>query len=134
MARERRGRSRINVMFGATLEGHGASRFVRLVDLSENGCGLVGDLDGLESEVMFHWRAAAVRSRLVWVDSTRAGVRFEQPVDVGRMVGRVAAVRVPRHSPCRRPGVRSGNPSLAEKRSAEWCAWVLGIGLVSQER
>lgn len=133
MARERRGRSRINVMFGATLEGEDVSRFVRLVDLSEKGCGLVGDLEGLRSGVTLRRRGLTVHSRLAWVASTRAGVRFERPVDIGRMISRIGAARAAHPSSCRRPALRTSNPSPAEQRSAEWCAWILGIGLLPRE-
>lgn len=120
-------------MLVGAVEARGASKIVRVVDLSEEGCGLIGDLTILGSLVTFRRRGATSTSRVAWLGAARAGIRFDQPIEVRHMLEKVGVAAAPRHSSCRRPKLRGAHLSPAEQRSAQWCAWHLGIALPRSE-
>lgn len=120
----------MNVMLSVAVEQGGRSRSVRLVNLSESGSAVIGDLSSEAGAVIVHRERISVRSCVAWTGPNRVGLHFEDPVDVARMLRHVPDAPFAHVAPCRRPGLKVRRPSLAEQQSAEWCAFRLGVSLL----
>ena len=117
-------------MFAATLERDGQSSKVRVVNLSQTGSSISGDLLAKQSSMILRRGGIAVRASLVWASDDRAGLVFSDTIDVKRMLRAMPRRRAfYYHSTGRRPPVGGCVLSRAEQEKMHRCASLLGISL-----
>lgn len=117
-------------MFAATLELDGQSAKVRVVNFSQSGSSISGDLPAKHSSMTLRRGEISVRASVVWASEDRAGLVFDETVDVKRMLRAMPRRRAHYcHSPGRRPPVAGCVLSPAEQEKMHRCASLLGISL-----
>jgi hypothetical protein len=102
---DRRCSERSSVMLSATLEQRAACAQVRLSNLSREGAAIIGSPLAPYSRVVLRREGSQVASRVMWVDGSSSGVRFEQPTELESLLPRISRRR-PSHA------LRPGRPGL----------------------
>jgi hypothetical protein len=129
IGRERRTAPRKAVLLLATLERQGASNPVRMVNLSQSGSSVIGQLPAKHCSVVFRRNAVALRGRMAWSDGGRGGIDFEESIEPSEMLRSIPEPRVLHYYPAGRPPLRNPHPGRAERENMERIANLLGIGL-----
>ena len=126
---ERRRAARASVMLRGTVEQVGVATAVRMVNISKTGMSLIGDLPPRHSAVTLHRNGLALRTRVAWSANGRGGIRFEDEVDVARLLRTIpAAIRRYVHV-YGRARLRPDPLSKAERDVLVRCANLKGIQL-----
>ena len=111
---------RSNVLLSASIELSGASLPVKLRNLSSEGALIDGDKLPVEaSEVVFRKAELRVLGRIAWVEGTRAGLAFSEPLHSELVLRHVPTPRPRVTSDFRRPGLSSQPLTLEEMRVGE---------------
>lgn len=104
---ESRSAIRSTVMLGAVIEYEGQSIPVKISNVSGSGALVIGDLlPGAGSAVLFRRNELVVASRIAWVESGHAGLKFSEPLRVEDLLRYVPQLRVIAPQSFRRPGVK----------------------------
>lgn len=130
---ERRLAPRAAVMLEATLERGGLSSIVRVVNLSDKGSSITGDLPVKHCSVTLRRKGIAVRGRIAWASNGRGGVAFNETIDPREMLRAIPRPRAVHHAAEGRPPVAGCRLSRVEQQKMYRCASLLGI-LVTSER
>ena len=130
ITRDRRSAPRTSVLFAATLERESQSSTVRVLNLSQSGSSISGDLPAKYSSMTLRCGGISVRASVVWASEDRAGLVFGETIDVKRMLRPLPPRRdYYYHSPGRRPPVGGCVLSRADQEKMHRCASLLGISL-----
>jgi hypothetical protein len=131
---ERRRARRSSVFLTAAVHRDETPRSVRLINLSSGGSSVEGrELGGRGDWVELRRNGRAVSSQIIWIEDGRSGVRFEQAVDIDRLLRRSPKPRVEPKPACWRPGVSSERLTPAEQESFVWWANRLGLDPAASE-
>lgn len=127
---DRRCAPRISVMFTATLEHDGQSSTVRVMNLSETGSSISGDVPAKESSMTLRCKSVAVRAWVIWASDDRTGLAFSETIDVRRTLRAMPQRRVYNYERAgKRPRVGGCIFSRAEQEKLHRYASLLGISL-----
>jgi len=119
MSQNRRSR-RSPVFLAATIEVAGAPQAVKLRNLSEEGALVQGDRLPLEGTTTFFQRnELRLKSRVVWVLGTYAGVAFARPLRSDEVLRNVPQPRQRQDADFRRPGLDCRPLTDYERRMVE---------------
>jgi hypothetical protein len=87
---ERRRTRRSSVLLTAAINREGASRSVRLINLSPGGSTIESrDLGRTGDWIEFRRNGLVLRSQIIWSEEGRSGVRFERPVELDQLFRRM---------------------------------------------
>ena len=115
---------RSQVLLTATLEHGGASQSVKLRNLSSEGALVESDSLPIEgTSVVFCRNDLCARGRVVWVNSSYAGIAFADKLDRAEVLRHVPVPRPkiqPRHW---RPGLKVQTMTEDQRRLAESWVW-----------
>ena len=102
---------------------------VRLTNISTDGAAFVGAvLPMIGAYVQFRRNHIKVRARLAWATTPgHGGISFTNSLDPESVLRLVPAPRVHWRPECRRPPLKPGPLSWAERDSIERCSTLLGI-------
>lgn len=122
-AEERRS-ARANVLLTATIVDGGRSIPVRVGNLSAHGALVIGKgLPARDAVVTFRCNEAEVAGIVSWAESGRAGIEFDQPIDLSELARKappvIETVKDRREVSYRRPGFRGNQLSEEEQRIVE---------------
>lgn len=129
---ERRLAARAAVMLEATLERGSVLSNVRVVNLSDKGSSISGDLPVKHCSVILHRKGIAVRGRIAWANNGRGGVAFDETIDSREMLRPIPRPRRVLHSIEGRPPVAGCRLSPVEQQKMYRCASLLGIPVTEE--
>jgi len=115
---------RSKVLLAATLEEFGASRPVKLRNLSAEGALVEGaELPPEGTEVTFRRNELSCPGRVVWVNCNHAGIAFDTKLDPEQVLRHVPMPRPKVQPKLRRPGLKNEDMTLEERILAESWVW-----------
>ena len=117
---------RSQVLMAASIEAAGVMLAVKLRNLSADGALVEGDqLPGVGDMVVFHKKDLRLPGHVAWISGNRAGVSFDAKLDPESVMRHVPKPRQRLMPDCKRPGIRVGGLSDAERKIGE--DWVWGV-------
>jgi PilZ domain-containing protein len=116
---ERRSSERATVMLSAVVAQPTGSAQVRMANLSREGAAVIGPELAQYTKVVLRRDGKDVAGRVVWVDGSCSGLRFEQPTELDSMLPRISKRRPALHTRPGRPGLKCAPLSPADRMILE---------------